>query len=115
MTTRIYAAISVGAVALASGSVALGDNPSRRALIPSDQAQQIAGRLFPEQCGGNGKLCGITYDNASGCKLEFIVLLPTPAIVEGKEVARVWVRLDSRGSVASASGTQKGKCSESSA
>ena len=115
MTTRIYAALSVGAVALASGSVALGDDPSRRALIPSDQAQQVAGRLFPEQCGGNGKLCGITYDHASGCKLEFIVLLPAPAAVDGREVTRAWVRLDSRGNVASVSGTQKGKCSESSA
>lgn len=97
-THAIILAICLGALLQPSVRASTSDEVTRRSVVPNTQAQAIAGELFPQQCGADGKRCGISY-SPEFCPLQFVVLFPVLATDPPKWPAVAWVTLDPRGNV----------------
>jgi hypothetical protein len=76
MSSRaIVLALGIISSLLPSAHASPSDEASRRATVPNTVARQIAGELFPEQCGSGGEGCGIVY-GPSLCPLQFVITIP---------------------------------------
>jgi hypothetical protein len=101
--------LGVTAVVLLASAPVAADEHERRAKVPSQRAQGIAGELFPEKCGNTGVLCGITY-GADYCPLQFVISFPAAKEAAPSEPSAAWVTVDQRGNVIEVSSRRAKDC-----
>lgn len=94
--TRMYRLVLTAV--LAAPHVMANDALDQRFRIPNTFAQKIAGELFPNRCGHEGKGCGIHFPPAHCPKL-FAIAFPDANPANASSPETVWVTIDGMGKV----------------